>query len=209
MKAMSGRWPTVLATLLITCTTSARGASEDGLRAYAARCEGLFTIGERDLLEPEKRWESLRDIDDDSIRLELGRTFGLLDTANALSAAVSIRLLTTCAPKGAPTLELYHVAVPVDDKDVSVYMLTRQDGRIVGQSILATLHATCAQTLLRVSYMDSTQALRVATITHYFDCSEDAFLRTERGVVDELEIGADGSIQFKALPEDTIREEGM
>lgn len=209
MKTMSICWPIVLLCLQSTGTTPTGAASGDGHRAYTATCGSLFDIGERDLLEPEKRWESRRDIEDDSTRHDLGRHFGLLDTANALSPDVSIRLLTTCTPKGAPTLELYHVSVPVDDKDVSVYMLTRLNGRVVGQSILATLHATCAQTLLRVSYVDSTLALRVATITHHFDCSEDEFLRTERGIVDELEIGNDGSIQFKTLPEDTIREEGM
>jgi hypothetical protein len=185
------------------------GATEQPLKTYAAACERVFDIGERDLLSPEERWPTSTEVTNDSARMELGRLFGLLDSADRLSSDIVIRALTTCRPKGLPMVELYHVTTPLADKDVSVYMLTRLNGAVAGQSIVATLHATCKQTFLRVSYMDESHALRVATITHYFDCDEDAFLRTERGVVDELEIGADGSIQFKGVPEEQNREEGM
>ena len=154
-------------------------------------------IGEKDLLEPAKRWPERREIVD-SVRQRVLTFAGYVDSTGNVPDRVQMWRLDSCRSETdgvAIDWHLYFIRGIEGERDDAVWLVSSVDGELLTKSLFALLQTSCDETFLRGTGAIIDGAVTVLQLRHVFDCNEDVFLRTEHLDPMTVTIYGDGRIE--------------
>lgn len=169
-----------------------------GLAIHAQNCiTDVLPVGEKDLLDPDKRWPTTTLVTD-SMRSVFLTSFGFSDSTGTVSDEISLRQITTCNYPFSQSDQLQLTAFLINgiegDRDISVWLAVTNQTHVVSRTLLAQLQTTCTATYLRAASLEIDGSVRIQQLQHNFECGTDEFKGTEHLPTYTIEFGADGSI---------------
>lgn len=150
-------------------------------------------IGEKDLLEPAKRWPERREIVD-SLRQRVLTFTGYVDSTGNAADGVQLWRLDSCRSETDGVVidwYLYFIRGIEGERDDAVWLVSSHDGELLMRSLFALLQTSCEETFLRGTGALGDGTVTVLQLRHVFDCTEDVFLRTEH--LDPMTITIEGN----------------
>jgi hypothetical protein len=140
-------------------------------------------IGEKDLLEPAKRWTTIQPLTD-TLRTVILSAAGYADSTGKIQSGLVTKIIDRCPYTygGSNGIELLIVFIGSkgDDKDENVYLVTMKDGNVIARSLIAQLQTSCTTTFLRGCTLLNDGTIHVQQLEHTFDCDSDEFKGTNK-----------------------------
>lgn len=140
-------------------------------------------IGEKDLLEPGKRWTTIQPLSD-SLRVTVLTAAGYVDSTGKIQSGLVTKIIDRCPYTfgGNNGIELLIVFIGSkgDDKDENVYLVTMKDGTVIARTLVAQLQTSCTTTFLRGCTLLNDGTIHVQQLEHTFDCDTDEFKGTNK-----------------------------
>lgn len=166
-----------------------------GLLSSGMHClESALPIGEKELLDPPKRWPIMQPVTD-SMRTLLLTNFGYADSTGAIPEAVTIFSIVDCGDSTDPfASHLYLVRGTDGDRDENVWLATTSIGRVLSRSLVAQLQTTCSATFLRGCSTKGKGIVDIQQLQHNFDCESEEFIKTDRLPSFQVVINNDGAL---------------
>lgn len=143
----------------------------------------LFPIGERDLLEPKKRWLEMQRLpvnDEQSILNGLGYADSTGQIPKSIELYQLVRCPYTYVGVSDLTLMALWVHTDVEFKDEAIWLAITRDGAIVDKSLIAQLQTSCSQTFLRGCRLTADSGINIQQLEHVFNCETDEYVETRR-----------------------------
>ncbi len=138
-------------------------------------------IGEKDLLEPEKRWTTIQPLTD-TLRTVILTAAGYTDSTGKVQSGLVTKILDRCPYTygGSNGIELLIIFVGSkgDEKDENIYLVTMSDGSVIARTLIAQLQTSCSATFLRGCTLLNDGTIHVQQLEHLFDCDTDEFKST-------------------------------
>lgn len=159
--------------------------------------DAALPIGEKELLDPPKRWPAMEQVADSARRVLL-TSFGYADSTGFVPENVEVYRIDQCSDtldqEHTVVLHLYLVRGKDGDRDENVWLVTAEQNRIVARTLLAQLQTTCSTTFLRGCSQFNKGVISVLQLQHNFDCDAGEFVKTEKLPSIEIAVQTDGTI---------------
>ncbi|MCO6466027.1 MAG: hypothetical protein J5I53_05350 [Bradyrhizobiaceae bacterium] len=152
-----------------------------GLYGHPQCLSDMFPIGEKELLEPQKRWLTMEEVADDQ-RQHILKFCGYADTVQQISDEIGLFTLASCPipteEESGVTVVAYLIRGVEGDKDENVWLVTKRDSSLIARTLVAQLQTNCSSTYLRGCSMLTGGSIGIQQLQHNFDCDSDEFQGT-------------------------------